>query len=149
MFSELFSKINVRSKGHLVEDYGEMLLESTSLHLKKLPLKNRPRGVLLHQKNQYFPTNTANTFAIEHIGPSGDLILAWDQGDKSQDSCRAIVNDNYTIIALCDGVSEEESSGIYSSLITEALTHEFAYTRKNGILFSLQSSINTFESNIQ
>ena len=137
MFSELFSKINVRSKGHLVEDYGEDVIGKYIITSQKIASQeSTSRCSITSKRTNIFQTNTANTFAIEHIGPSSDLILAWDQGDKSQDSCRAIVNDNYTIIALCDGVSEEESSGIYSSLITEALTHEFAYTRKNGILFS-------------
>ena len=136
-------------QGHLVEDYGEDVIGKYIITSQKIASQeSTSRCSITSKRTNIFQTNTANTFAIEHIGPSSDLILAWDQGDKSQDSCRAIVNDNYTIIALCDGVSEEESSGIYSSLITEALTHEFAYTRKMESCFLLQSSITHIESNI-
>ena len=121
----------------MVEDYGEDVIGKYIITSQKIASQeSTSRCSITSKRTNIFQTNIANTFAIEHIGPSSDLILAWDQGDKSQDSCRAIVNDNYTIIGIMVTVSEEESSGIYSSLITEALTHEFTYTRKNGILFS-------------
>ena len=139
IFTELFSKLNTRSKGHLLEDYGGDVDGNYTISSQKIASQeSTSRCSITSKRTRIFHTNDSNTFAIEHIGPRGDLILAWDQADNSQDSCRAIVNENYTIIALCDGVSNSQSSGIYSSSITEALTHEFVYTRKNGILFSLK-----------
>ena len=137
IFSEYFSKVNPRSKPDLIQFIGNIFSEPFPITMTQMASQeSSSRCSITSRRCNIFHTNENNSFTLEHIGPYGDLIIGWDKADESQDSCRAVVDDAYTIIALCDGVSSKPTSGIYSSALTDSLVSDFVFTRKNALLFS-------------
>ena len=136
IFSEFFSKVNPRSKADLVQFIGETFNEPFPITMTQMASQeSSSRCSITSSRSNIFHTNKDNSFALEHIGPHGNLVIGWDKADVSQDSCRAVIDEAYTIIALCDGVSSKPTSGIYSSALTESLVNDFVFTRKNALLF--------------
>ena len=137
IWNELFRKLEPRSQQYLLSNYSGLLANRPRVaKLPKLHPYSTSRCSITSPRIHPFTSNNYNTFALEQSNPFSNVVIGWDKADESQDSCRVVLDENHAVIALCDGVSSRDSSGIYSSLITDALTRHFVYTMKNSLLFS-------------
>ena len=137
IWNELFRKLEPRSQQYLLNNHiGPLANRPKVTKLPKLHPFSTSRCSITSPRIHPFNSNNNNTFALEQNSPFSNVVVGWDKADESQDSCRVVLGENHAVIALCDGVSSRDSSGLYSSLITDALTRHFVYTMKNSLLFS-------------
>lgn len=134
---ELFGKINSPSRLDF-QDYIQEFVQDMEVENSRYIIPSQEsasRCSITSSRADIFAFDESNCFVLESFSPYAHLIIGWDQGANSEDSCRAVIHPKYTIIGLCDGVSNEKSSGLYSSVLTETLTKDFIFTKKNSLLF--------------